>query len=265
MHANSRAPGTAVGRYTHSRKVPLLIRELSHGFVVTFTRPIFCHNPYQSSRHAEYGEYLMNKYPFAAMAFAVVALALLSTKPAHAYPGQQQYGTEAKISLKQAETIASKAFPGKIVSEELEKEKGGSGLRYSFDINNGTAVHEVGVDAKTGAVLENSVETDIVAPSASTGIKAPAAMIPLPGGTQGIHFDDMRYFAQLQWVAVPAAQTGDLDLINPKTYAVTVISDVASKQAAPNGDDRGSTSVAYGEGYLFAGDHGRTKIGRAHV
>jgi uncharacterized membrane protein YkoI len=40
----------------------------------------------------------------------------------------------------------------------LEKEKGGSGLRYSFDIKNGSVVHEVGVDAKTGKILENSVE-----------------------------------------------------------------------------------------------------------
>ena len=49
-------------------------------------------------------------------------------------------------------------FPGTIASEELEKEKGGSGLRYSFDIKNGPLVHEVGVDAKTGQILENSVE-----------------------------------------------------------------------------------------------------------
>ena len=42
--------------------------------------------------------------------------------------------------------------------EELEKEKGGSGLRYSFDIEKGRVIHEVGIDAKTGRVLENSVE-----------------------------------------------------------------------------------------------------------
>jgi uncharacterized membrane protein YkoI len=42
--------------------------------------------------------------------------------------------------------------------EELEKEKGGSGLRYSFDIKNGGVTHEVGVDAKTGKLLENRVE-----------------------------------------------------------------------------------------------------------
>jgi hypothetical protein len=42
--------------------------------------------------------------------------------------------------------------------EELEKEKGGSGLRYSFDIKNAGVTHEVGVDAKTGKLLENRAE-----------------------------------------------------------------------------------------------------------
>jgi uncharacterized membrane protein YkoI len=31
-------------------------------------------------------------------------------------------------------------------------------LRYSFDIRNGTVTHEVGVDAKTGKLLESSIE-----------------------------------------------------------------------------------------------------------
>lgn len=70
-----------------------------------------------------------------------------------------QYLKDAKITLQQARTTAMKAFPGKITSEELEMEQGGSGLRYSFDVKNSAGVtHEVGVDAKTGAVLENSVE-----------------------------------------------------------------------------------------------------------
>jgi uncharacterized membrane protein YkoI len=51
-----------------------------------------------------------------------------------------------------------KARPGTITDEELEKEKGGSGLRYSFDVKNGKVTYEVGVDAQTGRVLENSKE-----------------------------------------------------------------------------------------------------------
>lgn len=67
---------------------------------------------------------------------------------------------KARLTLQQAEKLALQAFPGKIVKQELEQEKGGSGLRYSFDIDNGKTVHEVGVDAVNGALLENSVETD---------------------------------------------------------------------------------------------------------
>lgn len=65
---------------------------------------------------------------------------------------------QAKITMSQARAIALKAKPGKITSVDLEKEGGGSGLRYSFDIVQGKVTHEVGVDAKTGKVLENKVE-----------------------------------------------------------------------------------------------------------
>ena len=76
---------------------------------------------------------------------------------AFAYKGQQLAG-EAKVSMEKARVIALKAHPGKITDEELEREKGGSGLRYSFDIRNGKVTQEVGVDAQTGAVLENAPE-----------------------------------------------------------------------------------------------------------
>ena len=70
-----------------------------------------------------------------------------------------RYLKEAKVTLVNARAIALKAWDGKIIAQELEKERGGSGLRYSFDIRKGKTVHEVGVDAKTGKVLENSIET----------------------------------------------------------------------------------------------------------
>lgn len=66
----------------------------------------------------------------------------------------------AKVTLAQARAKALKAFPGaKIVNEELEREHGGSGLRYSFDMQSGTTWREVGIDANTGKVLENSKES----------------------------------------------------------------------------------------------------------
>lgn len=76
---------------------------------------------------------------------------------AMAYPGEE-FAKDAKIGIQAARDIALKARPGKIVDEELEKEKGGSGLRYSFDIKIGAKTYEVGVDAVTGKVLENKRE-----------------------------------------------------------------------------------------------------------
>ena len=53
----------------------------------------------------------------------------------------------AKLSMQQARKIALNAYPGsKIVKAELEREGGGSGLRYSFDLKRGKSWREVGVD-----------------------------------------------------------------------------------------------------------------------
>lgn len=87
-----------------------------------------------------------------------MALALASTSVMAAKLDGAQYMKDAKVSLKTARASALKAYPGKIVAEELENEGGGSGLRYSFDIKKGDVTHEVGIDAKTGKLLENSIE-----------------------------------------------------------------------------------------------------------
>lgn len=79
------------------------------------------------------------------------------TIAAQAYTGEQ-LASRARIGIAQARAIALKAHPGTITDEELEKEPGGSGLRYSFDIKRGSITQEVGVDARTGRVLENKKE-----------------------------------------------------------------------------------------------------------
>jgi len=94
------------------------------------------------------------KLSFAAGAVLILAMA---ADPAIAYTGQE-LAKHAKISISEARALALRAHPGKITDQELEKEKGGSGLRYSFDIKNGTATQEVGVDAQTGKILENQKE-----------------------------------------------------------------------------------------------------------
>ena len=63
------------------------------------------------------------------------------------------------ITMDRAIQIAMTARPGTITAKELEREKGGSGLRYSFDIKSSAGrIYEVGVDAADGKVLENGPE-----------------------------------------------------------------------------------------------------------
>src|SRR5436309_2508811 len=64
----------------------------------------------------------------------------------------------AKITLAQARSTALAARPGQITDQELERERGGTGLRYSFDIKSKGKTFEVGVDGRTGKVLENKAE-----------------------------------------------------------------------------------------------------------
>lgn len=92
--------------------------------------------------------------PIAALLGAILAF---NVSPVFAYTGQA-LAKNAAVKIEQARAIALKAHPGKITDEELEQEHGGSGLRYSFDIRNGKDTQEVGVDAKTGQVLENALE-----------------------------------------------------------------------------------------------------------
>lgn len=61
-----------------------------------------------------------------------------------------------RIGIARAQAIALKAAPGKIMSAEYEKE--GGGWRYSFDIQQRGHVQEIGVDARTGRIVENKSE-----------------------------------------------------------------------------------------------------------
>ena len=92
-----------------------------------------------------------------AAALAAGSITLLGAGAAFAYTGQA-LEHHAKFTLAQARAIALKARPGDITDQELEKEKGGTGLRYSFDIKSAGVIYEVGVDARTGKVLENAKE-----------------------------------------------------------------------------------------------------------
>lgn len=92
-----------------------------------------------------------------------IAMALLSglaaIVPMAAWPDTgEELALQAKLTLMQARAIAVTAVSGTIIDQELEREPGGSGLRYSFDVNHGGTMYEVGVDAQTGIILENKAE-----------------------------------------------------------------------------------------------------------
>ena len=61
-----------------------------------------------------------------------------------------------RISMAQARSMALKLAPGKLISSEYENE--GGGWRYSFDIQQKGHVQEIGIDGRTGKVVENKSE-----------------------------------------------------------------------------------------------------------
>ena len=89
--------------------------------------------------------------------FALLGMMSMLPTGSSAYTGEELRGT-AKVTIEEARSIALKAHPGNVTSEELESEEGGSGLRYSFVIKSGADLYEVGVDAQTAKVLEDSKE-----------------------------------------------------------------------------------------------------------
>lgn len=93
-------------------------------------------------------------------ALALGALLVFAAGAAHAYTGEE-YAKQARLSLAQARTMALMKFPGTVLEQELSKQSGGSGLRYSFDIQNGGGeIREIGIDAKTGKLLKDAKATD---------------------------------------------------------------------------------------------------------
>ena len=108
--------------------------------------------PYQGLKQLEI---LMLKFAIAA-AVLFGGTAVTAAAPGH-FAGAELL-PQAKISLAEARQSAVRAHPGVITDQELEKERGGTGLRYSFDIKNHGKTFEVGIDARTGKVLENDAE-----------------------------------------------------------------------------------------------------------
>ena len=95
---------------------------------------------------------MMKNYPvFAAILTWILLASTLLTGAA------TKKDARARISMAQAREIAAGTVHGRFKSSELEVENGKA--IYSFDIRAKDGLHEVNIDAKTGAVLENKIET----------------------------------------------------------------------------------------------------------
>ena len=85
---------------------------------------------------------------------ATIAFSLCSVA---AVPAIARKAPTPKLSMANARAIALKRAPGRIKDAEYEYEKGG--WRYSFDIVQGKRIHEIGVDAMSGRIVEDAFET----------------------------------------------------------------------------------------------------------
>lgn len=87
--------------------------------------------------------------------------------------------------------------------------------------------------------------------------------LPLPDGAAGIGFDDLRYDATLARLLIPAGRTGNVDLIDPATSAITPVPGFTRIPRYDAGHGQSVTSVDAGDGWLFATD--RTALSLAVV
>ena len=97
----------------------------------------------------------MKEYVISAALILSVTAAALANTPTPQLKGSQ-FLAQTKITLPRARATALATEHGTIVDQELEHENGH--LRYSFDVKIKSVVHEVGIDALTGAVLEDSID-----------------------------------------------------------------------------------------------------------
>jgi hypothetical protein len=84
-------------------------------------------------------------------------------------------------------------------------------------------------------------------------VDAGALPVPLPGGEGGIGFDDLRFSSTLSTLLIPAGRTGNLDLVDPSSEAV---SSVGGFSTAPTytDDSFGVTSADEGNAIVYAAD-----------
>jgi hypothetical protein len=86
------------------------------------------------------------------------------------------------------------------------------------------------------------------------GAGADGTAVPIPGGSAGIGFDDLRYSPSLGAVLAPAGRTGVLALVTPDSLRVETIGGFSVSGSYDGSHDFGATSVDEGRGLLFVTD-----------
>jgi DNA-binding beta-propeller fold protein YncE len=84
--------------------------------------------------------------------------------------------------------------------------------------------------------------------------------IPLPAGSPGIGFDDLRFSRALQKIVAPAGRSGRVDLIDPGSRAVSSIQGFREAASYEGGHDFGATSADERGGLLFVTDRSSQRL-----
>jgi len=93
------------------------------------------------------------------VAISLIALACLSLPVAYGQSAEKPKvkAEHPSITMKQARQTAAERVPGEIKSSELEREN--RLLIYSFDIQTEKGIREVQVDANTGKIVADEMES----------------------------------------------------------------------------------------------------------
>jgi hypothetical protein len=86
-----------------------------------------------------------------------------------------------------------------------------------------------------------------------------ATIIALPDGRPGIGFDDLK-FSTAYGVLAPGGRSGNLDLVDPITHAVTAIGGFSMEPLHFAGHDQGATAADEGGGFFFVTDRTTKKL-----
>jgi hypothetical protein len=112
-------------------------------------------------------------------------------------------------------------------------------------------------DPGTGGVVSSGgVDAGAMNPADAGGGKP----IAMPSGKGGIGFDELRFSKTLGKVLVPAGRSGNLDLVDPASMAVTAIGGFSMLSGFDGTHTDGTTSADEGGGIVFAIDRTNRRL-----